>query len=253
VSRQRIARSWLAILAPIYLLGLGLLADQTLHHERPPDAQPRAPVPPARTAPRSQAVIEPTQPVAPAQPPSTVDELLHKIRRSCPNAERADGCSPLTLTASLANDMPAVRAHYRELEQRYRIRLVSGDYVAIHALGFLRSRRALPALRKWLLREGFANGWRTAFPAEPQIFYADKHFPRHRALMQAIESIEGLPIGPAFKLTRDERRQLSRDAAGCFGDTAAQWLLSKLAGIPLPSSSDIRAHDAACRAAAVRM
>ena len=146
--------------------------------------------------------------------------------------------------------MPAIRAHYRELEQRYVARLVSGEYLAIHALGFLRSRRALPTLRTWLLREGYSIEWKLAPPNEPAIFYADEQFPRHRALMQAIESIEGLPIRDAFKLTRAERGQLSRAAAGCFGDTPAQWLLYKLAGTPLPTLLDIRAHRSACHARA---
>jgi hypothetical protein len=90
--------------------------------------------------------------------------------------------------------------------------------------------------------------WGTREPNEPAIFYADAQFPRHLALMHAIESIEGLPIRDAFKLTRAEHRQLSRRAADCRGDTSAQWLLYKLAGTPLPTFSENRAHRAVCHA-----
>jgi len=255
VSRQRIARSSLAIVGPIALLALGVLADRIVHHAPPPAAPPRAPAPPARTARPVQAVIEPAEPAEPAasaEPPTALD-LLHKIRRACPNPDRADGCSPLTLTAALASDMPAIRANHRELEDRYLARLPSAEYLPIHALGFLRSRRALPELRASLLSQDSPTDWNLADPNEPAIFYADQQFPRHLALMQAIESIEGLPIRRAFKLTPAERRVLSTNAARCHGATSAQWLLYKLAGTPLPAFSQIRAHRGACNAAAHRM
>jgi hypothetical protein len=235
------------LVAPICFLVLAAIADRVLHHAPPPVREQRATAPAPRPAPAVQSIIVPDAPVASAKPQTALD-LLHEIRRSCPHPERADGCSPVTLTAALADDMPAVRAHYRTLEERYLARLASGDYVPIHALGFLRSRRALPALREALFMVESPTDWNLAEPNEPAIFYADAQFPRHLALMQAIESIEGRPIRRAFKLTRAERSRLSRVAAGCHGETSAQWLLYKLAGTPLPAFSELRAHRAACHA-----
>jgi len=152
----------------------------------------------------------------------------------------------------MANDLPAIRAHYQTIEDRYLARLPSAEYLPIHALGFLRSRRALPVLRASLFMTESDAAW-LAPPSEPSLFYADKQFPRHLALMQAIESIEGLPIRDAFKLTPAEHRQLERAAADCHGSTPAQWLLHKLAGTPLPTFGEIRAHYSACRARVHRL
>lgn len=250
MSRQGIARSSLAIFAPIGLLALGAVADRIFHHAPPPVTRPHAAAPAARPAPIVRANIVPDPPVASTEPPTALD-LLHKIRASCPDPARPDGCSPLTLTVALANDMPAIGANYRTIEERYLARLVSEEYLPIHALGFLRSRRALPVLRASLFITASPADW-LGRPEDPSIFYADEQFPRHLALMQAIESIEGLPIGRAFKLTPAEHRRLSRAAAACHGATTAQWLLNKLAGTPLPDLSQIRAHHSACRARAIR-
>ena len=253
VSRQGIARSWLGVFAPIALVALAAMAaDRIFHHAPPPVAQPRhATPPPARPVASVRAIVEPDAPGAPAQPTTTLD-LLHKIRESCPQPERAGGCSPLTLTVALADDLPAIRAHYRTLEDRYLARLVSDDFVPIHALGFLHSRRALPVLRASLISISLTD-WGVGIPSEPEIFYADKQFPRHLALMQAIESIEGLFIRCAFKLTRAEQGQLSRAAADCPFSTSAQWLLYKLDGTPLPTLAQIDAHRIACNARAHRL
>jgi hypothetical protein len=143
--------------------------------------------------------------------------------------------------------MPAMNEHYRAIEQGALDRLPSGDYVPVHALGFLRSRRALPVLRAMLLGAESAADW-----TAPEVLY-DQQFPRHLLLMQAIESIEGLPIRHAFKLTRAERRRLSDTAAGCRREISSQWLLYKLAGTPLPTVSQLRAHRGACRLASMHM
>ena len=246
MSRQAIARSCLGILAPICFLVLAAKVDWIFHHA-PPRLAPARAAAPARPAPCVHAALEPAlPPVASAEPPTALD-LMHEIRRACPNPDRADGCSPATLTAALANDLPAIRAHYHTIEERYIARLASSEYLPIHALGFLRSRRALPVLSELLFMAESDADW-LAPPNEPSIFYADRQFPRHRALLQAIESIEGLPIRRAFKLTRAEHRQLSSTAAACHRSTTAQWLLHELDGTPLPTFGEIRAHHAACHA-----
>jgi hypothetical protein len=244
VGRQGIGRSSLAVGAPICLLALGVVADRTFHHAPPPVVPPQAPAPPARLPPRSQSIVVPAEPMS-AEPPTALD-LLHKIRRSCPHPERTDVCSPRTLTAALANDIPAIKAHYRAIEQGALDRLPSGDPVPIHALGFLRSRRALPVLRTMLLDAESDADWK-----DLEIPY-DQQFPRHLLLMQAIENIEGLTIRHAFRLTRAEHRRLSDAAAGCRRENSAQWLLYKLAGTPLPTMSEKSAHRSACHRAARR-
>jgi len=237
VVSRRGAISWsMGMAVPICLLAVAMLADRTLHHAPPPQlAQPRALTPPQ--PPRSADAVEPPEFALP------VDHLLARIRDACPNPDSIDDCSPRALTAKLALELPAIRMNRGELEQRLIDNLPSGFDVNIHALGFLRSRRALPVLREWLLTEGyFEDGWLTQSTTEPEIFFADLRFPRHRALIQAIESIQ---LG-AIELTPDERRRLSRDAAGCNWPAPAQWLLHKLEGTPLPTAAESLRRERAC-------
>ena len=221
---------------PICLLAAAVLADRMFHHAPPPPpAPPHAPTP--AQPPRQADAVKPLEPVSP------VDHLLARIRDACPDPDAIADCSPRALTIKLARALPGIQAHRSELEQRLLDGLPAGLDVDIHALGFLRSRRALPELRAWLLGEGYwEHGGLTQSTTEPEIFFDDSKFPRHRALIQAIESIEG----HAMVLTRAERRRLWRDAADCNWPAPSQWLLHKLDGTPLPTEAQSLRRERAC-------
>jgi len=205
------------IVLPISLLALGVLADQTFHHAPPP-----APAP-------APAVAEDLDDSA---------EALHKeITAACAIPDSVPACAPPRFAAQFATRLRALDPTGRKFERRWIADLWAGDHVAAYGLGWLRSRRALPALRWRLLNERYFHAWETSKPDAPESLYADAHFPRHHVLILAIEAIEGRPFHKLIQLTPGQRSSLWREASSCDGAPAAMWLLHQLDGVPLPCTA----------------
>ncbi len=64
--------------------------------------------------------------------------------------------------------------------------------------------------------------------------------------MTLIERLSHRPVRDVVKLTNTERIDLYRDAQGCYGWRAAQWLLHELDGAPLPSRDQTRTKRFTC-------
>jgi hypothetical protein len=142
--------------------------------------------------------------------------------------------------------MPMVRANRDALEQLWLSDLAGGNHTAAYGLAMLDSRRALPVLRARLLAERYFYGWETLSLDDPKILFADEQFPRHQALIRAIEAIAGRPLRSVVKLSDDERSRLARDAAVVCDGRAATWLLHELDGAPLPRAAVNRARRLQC-------
>jgi hypothetical protein len=241
VSRRGL-RTTLGIALPICLLVLAALTDRIVHHA-PVQVQPPAPQRPAEA--QAQATPQPT-PSPEESELRTIADLMERIQMRCSEPDAVEDCTPSRLAASFAQEMPLVRKHRERLETRWIALLSTWNPIAAYGLALLDSHRALPALRARLLRERRFYGWETSSPDDPKILFSDDQFPSHRAVIAAIEWIDGRPIRQAVKLTRAERRELREDAADCDGAAAARWLLHKLEGAPLPSRAANRAQRLRC-------
>jgi hypothetical protein len=104
-------------------------------------------------------------------------------------------------------------------------------------LGFFKSERALPVLRKNLLTQRYFYGWEGPDYSKESSWLADNQYPHHEAWIVAIEAITGRPIAEAIHLTETERKRLQKEAAqarpmsedGEMTEEAycAKWLLQK--------------------------
>ena len=110
-----------------------------------------------------------------------------------------------------------------------------GDHIAAYGLGWLRSERALPELRRRLVADRHWEFLEWGEPDDPADRFGDYQFPHHFAFAGAIEHITERPWREVVKLTGAERRRLRLDSRGCDGAFAAHWLLHELDGAPLPS------------------
>ena len=214
-------RPSLAVAAPVFLLAAGVLADRVIHHAPAPSAPPA--------------------------PSDRIDDLISGVRTWCAGPEGLENCAPEAFVATFRINLPAlVGENRRALERRWLADLADGDHAAAYGLAWLGTRRALPVLRQRLLSERYFYGWETSTPDDPATLFANEQYPRHQALILAIERIDGRPLRSAVKLTPDERQRLLDDAARCNGAEAAHWLLHLLDGAPLPSAKENRARRFRC-------
>jgi hypothetical protein len=181
-----------------------------------------------------------------APPPRTVNEIRESVAFTCEGPEGLEYCSPRTFAATFAADLPYIKAYRSQLEHRWLEDLEAGGYVAAFGLAYLGSARALPDLRLRLLSERHFYGWESSRPDAPDVLYADEQYPRHLALISAIEHISGQPLSATVSLSRSERRRLLADASDCDSSPAAHWLLHKLDGAPLPTEAAIAAARRRC-------
>lgn len=232
---KSIARSSLGIVLPIGLLALGMLADRSFHRH----GQALPPV--------AQADPEDEDAEDEVLEDSAMD-LYKEIAAACAIPDSIPVCAPPRFDARFADRLRALDPTGRKFERRWLADLWAGNHVAAYGLGWLRSERALPALRWRLLTERYFHTWETRQPDAPESLYADAHFPRHHVLILAIERIEGRPIRKLIQLNAGERGLLWRRAAGCYGAPAAMWLLHQFDGAPLPGAAANRERRIRCDA-----
>jgi hypothetical protein len=235
VSRRRLVFSVLGVAAPIGVLAIAWTADRMFHH---------APPPPAARAEEAAKVEEPVR--------HHRDDVFDDIVATCSGPEGVEECTPAAFAASFEDRLrwwfPS-QTSGDNLERLWLTMLSSGDHVPAYGLAWLGSRRALPELRRQLLADRYFYGWETSTPDPPDSVYADNQYHHHQAYILAIEAISGRPLRDVVKLTRAERAQLRRDAAGCHGWRAATWLLHKLDDAPLPGTARNRAKRIRCEGA----
>jgi hypothetical protein len=234
------AGSKLQIAVPICLLAAAGAADRIFH--RHPSREPAAASPAPRLPPRHAA----DGALAVTLARSPVEVVGKEILDSCWGPEGVDDCAPRALAAAHARHLPMLRAQRDAFERLWLSDLAGGNHTAAYGLALLGSRRALPVLRARLLAERYFYGWETSSLDDPKILFADEQFPRHLALIHAIEWIDGRPLRSVVKLSDDERHQLARDAAVVCDGQAATWLLHKLDGAPLPRAAVNRARRLQC-------
>jgi hypothetical protein len=235
---KSIARSALGIVLPIGLLVLGMLADRALHrHGQAPPPPPVAQDDPDDDEDLEGAVMN-----------DSALELYAEITAACAVPDSIPVCAPRRFDARFADRLRALDPTGRKFERRWLADLWAGDHVAAYGLGWLRSQRALPALRQRLLTERYFHAWETSRPDAAESLYADAHFPRHQVLILAIERIEGRPIRKLIQLNAGERHLLWRRAASCEGAPAAMWLLHQFDGVPLPGAAANRERRIRCDA-----
>lgn len=169
--------------------------------------------------------------------------MFDEIAAACSGPEGAESCAPRAFAAQFGARLEGDRG---ALERRWLAELAHGDHVAAYGLAWLGTRRALPQLRRRLLADRTFYGWETSTPDPPSSVYDDSQYHHHQAYIIAIEAISGRPLRDVVKLSRAERAQLRREAAGCDHWRAATWLLHKLDGAPLPGTARNRAKRIAC-------
>lgn len=234
VIRRGAAVSVLGIAAPICLLAVAWLADRMFHHRSCPESRPD-----------QHAIVEPVEQDQARE--RSLDELLKRYGQVCKGPEAIDDCTPFAFDYMLAPKFRELGVTRSDLERRWLAELSSGDPVAPFGLGWLGSKRALPALRDLLLVARSCALSTATRPDDTDTLFSDDQFPRQRALIAVIERISGRPVRDTVgKLSWFERVQLYRDTEGCEGSRAATWLLHKFDGAPLPSSSQNRAKRLAC-------
>ena len=172
--------------------------------------------------------------------------LYKEIRATCAIPDSIPVCAPARFATQFGTRLRAIDPTGRRFERRWLAALAAGDHFAAYGLGWLRSRRALPALRWHLLNERYFHAWETSQPDAPESLYADAHFPRHHILILAIEAIEGRPFQKLIHLRPGERSSLWEEASSCGGAPAAMWLLHQLEGVPLPSAAANRERRIRC-------
>ena len=234
---KSIARSSLGIVLPIGLLALGVLADRRFHRHG------QAPPPPiAQDDPEDEDQDD-------ERLEGSAMDLYKEIAAACAVPDSIPVCAPSRFDARFAERLRALDPTGRKFERRWIADLWAGDHVAAYGLGWLRSRRALSALRWRLLTERYFHAWETSKPDAPESLYADARFPRHHVLILAIERIEGRPIRKLIQLNARERHLLWRRTAGCDGGArAAMWLLHQVDGAPLPGEAANRERRIWCDA-----
>jgi hypothetical protein len=150
----------LGVAIPVTAISLALFADLTLHdhgHGRRRHCQ----------RPQAPAVQPPATP-APAPPPrkQSLDEALEQLTSKCSNWDKVDKCGPGRFATTMASELPVFEANRLVLEQRWLADLEAardelpgyGDHIAAYGLGWLRSERALPALRRRLVADRGCDG-----------------------------------------------------------------------------------------------
>ena len=138
--------------------------------------------------------------------------LYKEIRATCAIPDSIPVCAPARFATQFGTRLRAIDPTGRRFERRWLAALAAGDHFAAYGLGWLRSRRALPALRWHLLNERYFHAWETSQPDAPESLYADAHFPRHHILILAIEAIEGRPFQKLIQLRPGERGSLWEEA-----------------------------------------
>ena len=182
------------IVLPICLLALGTLADRIFHHH----AQAPVPVADDDDDDDDDLIGEDFEDWRP---------LYKEIRATCAIPDSIPVCAPARFATQFGTRLRAIDPTGRKFERRWLAALAAGDHFAAYGLGWLRSRRALPALRWHLLNERYFHAWETSQPDAPESLYADAHFPRHHILILAIEAIEGRPFQKLIQLRPGERGQ----------------------------------------------
>jgi hypothetical protein len=210
--------SVLGVAAPIGALAIAFVADTAFHPH------------PACREPAGYDRIIPGQPATPLATPQM--DIFEAITIACNDG--FDDCAPEAFGRKFGPGLSRLAMSRDELESRWLADLALGDHVAAYGLAWLGSRRALPELRRHLLGERSFYGWETSSIDAPENLYADYQYPRSRAMIVAIEQISGRPLRAVVKLSRAERAQLRRDAAGCLYWRPAIWLLNRLEGVALP-------------------
>ncbi len=213
---------------PATAIWVALFADRVLHDHgqaRRRDCDCR----------HAGAVVQP--PVLPAATPRAraLDEALQRLQRECSWWNMVDKCGPTGFATTMATELPVFDANRAVLEQRWLAGLEAGDLTAAYGLGWLRSQRALPELRRRLVADRHWEFLEWGRPDDPADRFGDYQFPHHLALAGAIEQITGRPWRAVVKLTGAERHRLWQDSRGCDDAFAARWLLRQLDGAPLPS------------------
>jgi hypothetical protein len=176
----------------------------------------------------------------------TLDHVVERIESACSGPEGLEDCVPPAFADTFRPELPVIEANRRMFEHLWIESLARGDRAAAFGLAYLDSRRALPHLRLELLNERYFYGWESSRPDAPDVLYADEQYPRHLALISAIEHISRRPFTSFVRLSPEELSWLRRDAADCDRGAAARWLLHKLGGEPLPGERDIAAARRAC-------
>ena len=224
--------SFLGVAAPIGLLAIAWTADRLLHH--PIGTEP---LPPS------------TQYLVTLETPEPPRDVFEEMAATCGGPDSVELCTPAYVDVMFGARLGAI-SDRAGLERRWLAELAAGDHVAAYGLAWLASERALPELRRQLLADRYFYGWETSYPDPPDSVYADSQYPHHQAYLAAIEKISwmiaGHPVRHPVKLTRAERAQLRRDAAGCDDWRAAVWLLHELDGAPLPGTARNRAKRIRC-------
>ena len=173
------------------------------------------------------------------------DDIFQEIGATCGGPDVVKECRPAAFAEKFATRL-ADRMDRNALARRWLAELAQGDAVAAYGLAWLRSKDALPQLRRRLLTDKFFYGWETSTPDPPDAVYADDQYPHHQAFIVAIETITGEPLGRAVQLSAAERARLRREAAGCRDWRVARWLLYKLEGTALPDTAANRRHRLRC-------
>ena len=181
------------------------------------------------------AVVQPTVTPASAPRARSLDEAMQRLQFKCSYWNMVDKCGPSGFARTMATELPVFEANRAALEQRWLAALEAGDLTAAYGLGWLRSERALPELRRRLVADRHWEFLEWGRPDDPADRFGDYQFTHHFALAGAIEHITQRPWREVVKLSAAERRRLWRDSRGCDGAFAAHWLLHELDGAPLPS------------------
>ena len=234
---RRSRGSWvLGVAIPVTAIWVALFADLTLHDH----GQGRRRQCHRRQAP---AVVQPTVTPAPAPRAQTLDEALEQLTFKCSNWDKVEKCGPGRFATTMATELPVFEADRAAFERRLLADLAAahdglpgyGDHIAAYGLGWLRSERALPELRRRLIADRHWEFLEWGEPDDPADRFGDYQFPHHFAFAGAIEHITQRPWRDVVKLSGAERRRLRLDSRGCTGAFAARWLLHELDGAPLPS------------------
>jgi hypothetical protein len=154
-----------------------------------------------------------------------LNTAIEAVSRSCDGPQGLDDCSPRRLERRHGAELTIIEQNRATAERLWLTALENGDHRAAYGLAWLRSRKALPALRQELLEE-----------------FTDFHaFPHQMTLIMAIKHISGRPLRDVVKLTPAERRMLRdltfiRRSDACLippEREMSRWLLHELDGVPM--------------------
>lgn len=176
-----------------------------------------------------------------------LDEAMDAVSRTCGAPNAVDVCSAGAFARTFGERLAIIEQNRQTAERRWLQAVESDHDSAAFGLAWLRSRKALPLLRKRLVDDFI----------EPGDFYDAHPSPEHRMMLTtALEHISGRPLRQVVQLTAAQRRTLRDISRVRMTDachlpperTNARWLLHELDGVPLGNPAWKIPANVRCRA-----